>query len=648
MFEEALTQADGVAHTYRSTKFPLRDEAGVIYAVAGVSVDVSELTAARQAHQEAEQRWHALVEHSAVAVALVARGGTFRYLNRRAAALFGAQNPGSLIGRRVGEFLPAGVDPVPMAEGLDMVLDGAPPILSRREVLRTIGDTPVTVEFSAAAIVDSGERAVQIEIRDVTAAAAAEAKLQTSERRFRAVFDNSPVAMGITDEDDRFVDTNAAMDQLLGVARGELLGAVGLDFADPADRPLVEAARGRQRDADGELRGVEARFIRRDGAQRWAWVTMTAAPGLGGEKWVLAIAKDVTNRKAAQIALQESEADLAAVAAVAKCVQSGEDPRPLVVESIRRLSGADSVVLTEALDEHTLVVTSSAGTDIVGVRVPLQDVSMTAQVWRTGERVFLADVADSSTVNLALLNANTATSSLWQPVIVRGQVQAVVGVGWRHKIDDPGDRAVRVVQVIADEAGSSLQATGLRRELEQLASTDPLTGSLNRRAWNAALQRLMELAQLSGEPLAIAMLDLDHFKAYNDRHGHMAGDALLAEYAPAARSCLRKGDVFARWGGEEFVVALPGCSSAQATIILDRIRAVVPAGLTCSIGHTTWIPGETLNTCISRADAALYSAKRPDAINSASVEPHHDEVPVFDTVITEVGVWSSQDVLPVS
>ncbi len=613
VFEEVLTHADGSVHTYRSTKFPVRDRTGQIYAVAGVSVDVSELAAARQAHQEAEQRWHTLVDQASIGVAVLGRGGVFRYVNRQAAAMLGAWSRNSLIGRTVGEFLPRGADAASFAPTLAAIVDGAPPVRSQRARLRTGDGDQITVEFSAASIVDRGEPAVQVEIRDVTAAAIAEEKLVASVRRFRAVFDNSPVAMGITNETGRWVDTNAALDRMLGAEPGELLGAAGRDFAHPDDRALIDAARAAQPTTDGAPPGMEIRFVRRDGEQRWAWVSLTAVPGLGGEKWGLGISKDVTDRKLAEIALRESQQDLAAVAAVAKCVQSGKDPRPVVVESIRELSAASSVVLTEALDQDTLVVTAGAGKDIVGLQMSLHDVSMTAQVWRSGQRVFVADVAENSTVSPTLLKANAAASALWQPVVVRGQVQAVVGVGWEHRIEDPGDRAIRVVQVIADEAGTSLQASRLHSEMERMATTDPLTGSLNRRAWDRALQRLMELAQIKGEPLAIAILDLDHFKAYNDRHGHMAGDLRLTEFAVAARSCLRKEDVFARWGGEEFVVALPGCSPEQAARILHRIlkriRAAAPAGFTCSMGSSTWIPGEELASCIGRADAALYAAK---------------------------------------
>jgi diguanylate cyclase (GGDEF)-like protein len=115
---------------------------------------------------------------------------------------------------------------------------------------------------------------------------------------------------------------------------------------------------------------------------------------------------------------------------------------------------------------------------------------------------------------------------------------------------------------------------------------------------------------LSGATLTVALVDLDHFKHYNDAHGHTAGDVLLTEFAGAARTCLRKHDVFARWGGEEFIVALYDCTPDHAEQILDRIRGSMPSGSTCSIGHTTWDGTEPLAASISRADTALYVAKR--------------------------------------
>lgn len=145
--------------------------------------------------------------------------------------------------------------------------------------------------------------------------------------------------------------------------------------------------------------------------------------------------------------------------------------------------------------------------------------------------------------------------------------------------------------------------------LERFALTDPLTESLNRRAWETRVEAILTDVSAIGAPLTIALIDLDHFKTFNDTHGHNEGDELLRSFAAAAEAVLRANDIFARWGGEEFIVALPDTPAEQATKILERVRCSVPAGQTCSVGYTAWIPGETLTETVTRADRALYEAK---------------------------------------
>lgn len=144
--------------------------------------------------------------------------------------------------------------------------------------------------------------------------------------------------------------------------------------------------------------------------------------------------------------------------------------------------------------------------------------------------------------------------------------------------------------------------------LKHSASTDPLTGLLNRRAWDAQVSMVIsDMAR--GTPMTIAVIDLDNFKSYNDRFGHPAGDALLQNFATAAAASIRAGDVLARWGGEEFIVALPDTAPENAEKILGRIRNCVPFGQTCSIGHTTHLSGDALEDTVIRADKAVYLAK---------------------------------------
>ncbi|MEU0561802.1 GGDEF domain-containing protein [Dactylosporangium sp. NPDC006015] len=141
------------------------------------------------------------------------------------------------------------------------------------------------------------------------------------------------------------------------------------------------------------------------------------------------------------------------------------------------------------------------------------------------------------------------------------------------------------------------------------AHNDGLTGVPNRRAWDLELQREMTKARRSGADVCVALLDLDHFKRFNDTFGHQAGDRLLKEASAAWRSLLRPGDTLARYGGEEFGVLLVGAAPPEAARILDRLREVTPHGQSFSAGLVRWDGVEAADEVVGRADEALYHAK---------------------------------------
>jgi diguanylate cyclase (GGDEF)-like protein len=150
---------------------------------------------------------------------------------------------------------------------------------------------------------------------------------------------------------------------------------------------------------------------------------------------------------------------------------------------------------------------------------------------------------------------------------------------------------------------------GLMERLERLAHTDGLTGLPNRRAWSDALRRTLASAARTGQPVHVAMLDLDDFKAINDSHGHLAGDRLLRELAAAWQPVLRESDALARLGGDEFALLLPDCTDAEAEEIAERLREAAPPGHTVSAGIAAWDGDEHADDLLERADAALYAAK---------------------------------------
>ncbi|MDI1288426.1 MAG: GGDEF domain-containing protein [bacterium] len=145
--------------------------------------------------------------------------------------------------------------------------------------------------------------------------------------------------------------------------------------------------------------------------------------------------------------------------------------------------------------------------------------------------------------------------------------------------------------------------------LTSLAQTDGLTDLPNRRSLDQQLDRETDSADQSRRPLTIAMLDLDHFKIYNDQHGHQAGDLALVSCARTWSAELGSAGVLARYGGEEFAILFPRLGLAAARPILDRIHEATPAGQTVSIGYAERRPGENGYETMSRADRALYLAK---------------------------------------
>jgi diguanylate cyclase (GGDEF)-like protein len=158
-------------------------------------------------------------------------------------------------------------------------------------------------------------------------------------------------------------------------------------------------------------------------------------------------------------------------------------------------------------------------------------------------------------------------------------------------------------------------------QLRLLAQVDELTGLPNRRAWSGELPHALERARRDARPLAVAMIDLDRFKSFNDEYGHPAGDRLLKSAAAAWTAELRGVDVLARYGGEEFIALLPDATADQAVEILARLRAATPLGQSFSAGVSVWDGRESSDELIARADETLYQAKGAGRRRTA-VHPH--------------------------
>jgi len=163
--------------------------------------------------------------------------------------------------------------------------------------------------------------------------------------------------------------------------------------------------------------------------------------------------------------------------------------------------------------------------------------------------------------------------------------------------------------------GSAVDVTA-QKEAESSATTDCLTGLKNHRAFQESLEREYARATRYGSPFSLLMVDIDHFKQFNDQFGHPAGDEALKQVARILASESRSDSLVARYGGEEFAVILPNCGCEEAAGVAERVRRAVEMGpwdlrsVTVSLGTATMIDStQDRAALIARADAAMYRAK---------------------------------------
>lgn len=337
----------------------------------------------------------------------------------------------------------------------------------------------------------------------------------------------------------------------------------------------------------------------------WAFATKAKAKGL--RQWEEMYARERRFREAVQ--RREFETQLANALDMADTEDEALEVTRLAIESLTP-DMRTALLLADNSHAHLLTIIASGGNDsFAGCPVDSPNRCIAA---RRGQTQIFPDSKALDACPKLRNRPDGDCGAVCVPVAIGGRT-----VGVLHVVHGEGEppasvETIKHLEIVAKQVGGRIGTHRTVSESQAQASTDSLTGLLNRRT----LENKVRVLQAEGTPFAVVMADLDRFKLVNDTHGHQAGDRALRSFAAVVKTTLRPQDLIARWGGEEFVVVMPHTSEHDALGASERIRENLALAaqrgdidaVTVSLG----IAGEThgdFNAALARADAALHEAK---------------------------------------
>ncbi|WP_146068892.1 diguanylate cyclase [Arthrobacter sp. ZGTC131] len=445
-------------------------------------------------------------------------------------------------------------------------------------------------------------------VTDITDRVLAERREHRDASRYRALASSIPsVFVLLFDADLRYIIAEGQELAAFGHAPAELEGRTIHEVLSPE---LAAELEPRYRAA---LAGEEVGWTRKIG-QRTFSLTARPVDAADGISAGMVVAVDITDRL-------QRERTWAALHEIATAVARSAAPLDIsvrVAAILQRLFAVDSAAVVR--------FTGSRSADIVAMapRLPAEvdrvqtfapgDTSAAATVAFTGKPAIVAYEPGRGPVGEQLF-AGGFRAGAAAPIRVHGELWGAIVLTSRARDGVSGSMLDRLAE-FAELVEIAIGNTEAWEMLEHKASTDALTGLLNRRAFESRLARELEAADTSGAPLSLVVLDIDSFKKVNDSFGHPAGDEVLIEVASRLRDTSRKGEVLARLGGEEFVWMLPGTGGEDAVQAAERARRSISTAPFPGIGALTISAGvcELADAgkahLMDRADQALYRAKQ--------------------------------------
>jgi len=461
-------------------------------------------------------------------------------------------------------------------------------------------------------------------VQDVTERKRTERSLRDAEELLALAFDHSPLGMTLSTPDRGLVRLNRAFADMLGYSVQELMANQHpTRYTHPddhaADRDHVRAL------VDGEEHYAQwdKRYIHANGHSVWARVSLSVLRHPDGSpRHLVSQIEDISERR-------QHEAEERALRDVAELVAAGAEPAIVfgaIAGQVRELFDvqASAVVRFDVTVNTGVILGASASdsADLVGTTFDLQSATATAGVFRSGHpsRVDALTLSAGDPMSQTVQRFGL-TGSVAAPIQVAGELWGAVAAASEQHIAAGAELRLERFAHLASLAITNLETL---ETLEHRAATDPLTGIANHRTFHDRLRSEVERARRHGRDLSVVLLDLDHFKAINDTHGHQIGDRILRQVAQRLADEARDGELVARIGGEEFAWVIPESDQHGAYAAAERVRRAIETTPLAGVGTVTLSAG----VCSTRhagdapqlmrnADRALYSAKEHGRNNTS-------------------------------
>jgi diguanylate cyclase (GGDEF)-like protein/PAS domain S-box-containing protein len=443
----------------------------------------------------------------------------------------------------------------------------------------------------------------------------AERDARAAGTRLQSILDHLPLAIYLRGLDGRYQIVNSHFadeyglppDQIIGKTSQQLHPEALNEWATELERPIRER---------GEAVAGESAAPHADGTEHYHWVIKyPVTDGDGNLAAIGGAILDITDRRRAELAVAEAEAEQAALRRVATSVAQGAGPTVvfgLVAREVAQLLGVELGVVSRfegGAESRVLGRWTADPAATFPSTIKLDDTSATGLVARTG-RTSRMDRYHPDTVA-----GNNTTMGVAAPITIAGKLWGAVGAGTTCEVPLPANAEERVER-FAELAATAIGNAEASEALARLAATDGLTGVPNYRTFRDRLTVEGGRAERHDRPLSLVMLDVDHFKTINDRHGHGVGDGVLVEFARRLTAQVRSSDLVARVGGEEFAVLLPETGGSAAGKLAERLRKAVEAEpfdvvgkVTVSVGVCSLDASDGAESLVGLADTAMYWAK---------------------------------------